>query len=79
MKVIIEYCKEEDIEVYMIMMDFEKTYDRTYRITMEKTFRAMNVSETIIGIVKLLYVESEDFVMTNNEKVERLATGGGVR
>ena len=40
-----EYCKEEDIESYMIMMDFKKAYDRIDRKTMEETLRAMNFSE----------------------------------
>ena len=30
-KDIMEYCKEEGIEVYMIMMDFKKSYDRIDR------------------------------------------------
>ena len=30
-KEIMEYCKEEDIEAYMIMMDFKKAYDRIDR------------------------------------------------
>ena len=44
-KEIMEYCKEEDIGAYMIMMDFKKSYDRIDRKTMEETLRAMNYSE----------------------------------
>ena len=78
-KAIIAYYKEDVIEKYMIMIDFEKAYNRTYMITMEKTLRAMNVSETIIEILKILHVESENIVITNNEKGERLVIGGIIR
>ena len=78
-KAIIAYYKEDVIEKYMIMIDFEKAYNRIYMITMEKTLRAMNVSETIIEILKILHVESENIVITNNEKGERLVIGGIIR
>ena len=49
-----EYCKEEEIGSYMIMMYFKKAYDRIDRKTMEETLRAMNFSEKIIDLVLLL-------------------------
>ena len=54
-----EYCKEEDIEAYMIMMDFRKAYDRIDRNTIEETLRAMNFNEKIIDLV-LLLIQSTD-------------------
>ena len=74
-----EYCKEEDIEAYMIMMDFKKAYDRIDRKTMEETLREMNFSEKIIDLGLLLYAGSEAIIVTNDEKGERFKTKGGVR
>ena len=53
-KVTIEYCNKENIETYMIMMDYKKLYNRIDRSTMEETLKAMNISETIIDLTKLL-------------------------
>ena len=58
----------------MIMMDFKQAYHRIYRIAMEKALEAMHSSETIIVLVKLIYVESETIVITDNEKGERITT-----
>ena len=74
-----EYCKEEDIEAYMIMMDFKKAYDRIDRKTMEETLRAMYFSEKITDLVLLLYAGSEAIIVTNDEKGERFKTKGGLR
>ena len=76
---IMEYCKAEDIEAYMIMMNFKKAYDRIDRKTMEETLRAMNFSEKIIYLFLLLYAGSEATIVTNDEKGERFKTKGGVR
>lgn len=67
-KEIIDYCKEENIEAYLILMDFKKAYDRIDRKTIETTMRAMNYGEKIIGMIKLLYAESEAVVITNDKK-----------
>lgn len=56
------------------MMDFKQAYHRIYRIAMEKALEAMHSSETIIVLVKLIYVESETIVITDNEKGERITT-----
>ena len=42
---IIEYCKKENIEVYLIVMDFEKSYDRIDRGTIEKAAQCHSKSE----------------------------------
>ena len=57
-KEIIEYCNEHSIEAYMIMINFMKAYDRIDRATMVETLEAMNVSETVIDLVKLWYEDS---------------------
>ena len=67
-KEIIEYCNEHDIEAYMIMMDLMKAYDRIDRATMVETLEAMNVSETITDLVKLLYDESTAILILNDKK-----------
>ena len=67
-KKIIEYCKGEDIEAYMIMMDFKKASDRIDRKTMEETLRAMNFSKKIIDLVLILYAGSEAIIVTNDKK-----------
>ena len=54
-KEIIEYCKEDDMEAYMIMVDFKKAFDRIDRDTIIKTLQAMNISRKIIDLVELLY------------------------
>ena len=69
-KEIMEYCKEEDIEAYMILMDFRKAYDRIDRNTIEETLRAMHFSEKIIYLVLHLYSGSEAIIVTNYEKVK---------
>ena len=78
-KEIMEYFREEDIEDYIIMMDFKKAYDRIDRKTTEETLRAMNFSEKIIDLVLLLYAGSEAIIVTNDEKGEIFKTKGGVR
>ena len=63
----------------MIMMDFNKAYDRIDRNKMEETLRAMNFSDKIIDLVLLLYAGSEAIIVTNDKKGERFNTKGGVR
>ena len=63
-----EYYKEEDIEFYMIMMDFKKASDRIDRKKMEETIRAMNFSEKIIDLVLILYAGSEAIIVTDGKK-----------
>ena len=74
-----EYCKEEDIEAYMIMMDFKKEYDIIDRKTTEDNLRAMNFSEKIIDLVLLLHAGSKAIIVTNDKKGEIFKTKGGVR
>ena len=52
----------------MIAMDFKKPYDRIYRKTMEENLQAMNISDTIIDLMKLLYTELEAIIITNDKK-----------
>ena len=78
-KEIIEYCNEENIEAYIIMMDFKKAYDRIDRETVEITLRAMNFGENIINMIKLLYAGSEAVIVTNDIKGEQFSTKGGVK
>ena len=74
----IEYCNEHGIEAYMIMMEFMKAYDRIDRATMVETLEAMNVSETIIDLVKLLYEESTKILILDDEKENKFRTKGRV-
>ena len=78
-KEIIEYCEENNIEAYMIMMYFKKAYDRIDRSTMIETLKAMNISETIIDLILLLYNNSSAHIIMNDEKSFRFQTHGGVR
>ena len=78
-KEIIEYCKEENIEAYLILMDFKKAYDRIDRETIETTMKAMNYGDKIIEMIKLLYAESEALVVTNDKKGKNFRTRGGVK
>ena len=71
-KEIIEYCKEDNIEEYMIMMDFKKAYDRIDRDTMMKTLQAMSISRKIIDLVELLYEDSSAIIVMNDEKRQTL-------
>ena len=78
-KEIIEYCNEENIEAYIILMDFKKAYDRIDRETLEYTMRAMNYGENLIEMVKLLYQDSEATIVTNDIKGDLFKTKGGVK
>ena len=64
-KEIIEYCKEHNIEAYLIIMDFKKVYDRIDRATIETAIEEMNYRDTLI---KLIYAESEADMVTNDIK-----------
>ena len=75
-KEIIEYCEENNIEAYMIMMDFRKAYDRIDRSTMIETLKAMNISETVIDLILLLYNNSSALIIMNDEKGFRFRTYG---
>ena len=75
----IEYCNEEDIEVYIIMMDFKKAYNRIDRETVEVTLRAMYFGYNIINMIKLLYADSESVIATNDIQGEQFKTKGGVK
>ena len=41
----IEYCKEEDKESYLILMDFKIAYDRIDRETIETTMKSLNYGQ----------------------------------
>ena len=66
-KEIIAYCEEEEVEGFMIMMDFEKAYDRVDRGVMLETLRSMNFGEKFIRMVELLYEGSVARVIVNGE------------
>ena len=78
-KEIIEYCKAENVEAYMILMDFMKAYDRVDRYAMEQTIEKMNFPQTIIDLISLLYTDAEAIVVINDELGQRFSTHGGVR
>ena len=78
-KEIIEYCKEENVDAYMILMDFQKAYDRVDRDAMEQTMREMNFPSTIMELINLLYTDAEAIVIVNNKFGTKFKTNGGVR
>ena len=78
-KEIIAYCEEEEVEGFMIMMDFEKAYDRLDRGVMLETLRSMNFGEKFIRMVELLYEGSVARVIVNGEMGEQFRTEGGVK
>ena len=55
----------------MIMMDFQKAYDRINRTTMLDTLVTMNVDPYIIELIQLLYVYSSSIIVINNKKGTR--------
>lgn len=78
-KEVIEFCKEKEIEAYIILMDFMKAYNRIDRETIEITLREMNFGEPLIEMIKLLYENSQAVVVTNDIKGEIFQTRGGVK
>ena len=78
-KEIIEYCKEEQVEAYMILMDFQKAYDRVDQETMDQTMREMNFLQTIMDLITLLYTDAEALVVINDRLGRKFKTHGGVR
>ena len=53
-KKIIEYCQEQDVESYVIIIDFKKAYNRINQTTMIATLHTMNISEKLITLITLL-------------------------
>ena len=78
-KEIIEYCKDENVEAYMILMDFMKAYDRVNRDAMEQTIIEMNFPQAILDLISLLYTDAEALVVINDELGKQFRTHGGVR
>jgi len=78
-KEVIEFCKEKNVEAYIILMDFMKAYDRIDRETIEITLREMNFGEPLIEMIKLLYENSQAVVVTNDIMGEIFQTRGGVK
>ena len=62
----------------MIMMDFMKAYDRIDITTMIATLKVINVSETILDLVKLLYENSTSILILKDETGNKTRTKGGV-
>lgn len=78
-KEIIAYCNENNIEAYIIMMDFQKSYNQIDQVTMLETLEKINIGPRIIELVKLLYIDSSAIIVINSEKGPRFRTEGGFR
>ena len=78
-KEIIQYCNDEQVEAYMILMDFMKAYDRVDREAMDQTIKAMNFPTYIQEMISLLYTDAEAIVVINGTLGPRFRTHGGVR
>lgn len=78
-KEIIEYCNRSGENGAIILMDFQKAYDRVNRETMIKVLEKMNFGPNFIQYIRVMYEEVGAQVDVNGNRSEVFITGGGVR
>lgn len=78
-KEIIEYCDRENKEGALILMDFQKAYDRVSREVMFELLERLNFGEIFRKYVRLLYKEAAARIEINDQFSESFVTQGGVR
>jgi hypothetical protein len=78
-KEVIEYCNKSGEEGAIILMDFQKAYDRVNRETMMKVLEKMNFGPVFLRYIRTMYKDVGASVDVNGRLSEKFITGGGVR
>ena len=78
-KEIIKYCEEENVDAALVLMDFEKAFDRVDREAMMSVLESMGFGEDFCSFIRTMYTDVEAQVDVNGKNAESFITGGGVR
>ena len=76
---VIEYCKSNDEEGLLMMIDFEKAFDSLEWDFLFKTLENMNFGESLIKWVKLFYTNIESCISNNGTSSKYFKINRGVR
>jgi hypothetical protein len=74
-----EYAKETKQELIILMIDFEKTYDRVNWSFMKDTMKTLGFSEQWIDWTSIFYQGAEISVLVNGQPGEKFNMERGVR
>jgi uncharacterized protein YegJ (DUF2314 family) len=74
-----EYAKETKQELIILMIDFEKTYDRVNWSFMKDTMKTLGFSEQWIDWTSIFYQGAEISVLLNGQPGEKFNMERGVR
>ena len=69
-KEIIKYCEEENVDAALVLMDFEKAFDRVDREAMMSVLESMGFGEEFCSFIRTMYTDVEAQVMSM-EKIQK--------
>lgn len=78
-KEIINRAQARSKIVYLAFMDMEKAFDRVPRVKLWECLREKNVGEKLIRVIKCLYRETRNKIISKNAESEIFITNEGVR
>ena len=65
---ILFHCKAENLELFMIAIDYSKAFDSVDHSTVFKVFETFNFGENLINWVRTLYKDGRSCIMNNDFK-----------